>query len=238
MSARSLDRLLQSQGFGTRRACRALIATEQVHIDGTPCTDPDAVFDLTGRVIQLAGENWPFQAAAYVLLHKPAGYECSQKPLHHPSVYSLLAAPLRHRGVQAIGRLDQDTTGLLLFSDDGQFGHRLTAPKWKVPKVYRVTTKHPVSAALVAALLDGVQLHDEPVPIAALDCAPETAYTLRLTLAEGKYHQVKRMIAAAGNRVEALCRIAIGTLELPPDLAPGEWRWLSTAAVNALQPAR
>lgn len=238
MPVRSLDRLLQSQGLGTRRECRALIVSGCVHIDGECCTDPDAGLDLTGRVIRIDGQDWPFHAAAYVLLHKPAGYECSQKPLHHPSVYRLLPEPLRRRGVQAIGRLDQDTTGLLLFSDDGAFVHRLTAPKWKVPKVYRVTTKHPISAEQVALLTNGVQLHDEPAPIAALDCVAETAHTLRLTLAEGKYHQVKRMVAAAGNRVEALCRIAIGGLALPPDLAVGEWRWLSTAEVEALQPAR
>jgi len=129
--------------------------------------------------------------------------------------------------VQTIGRLDEDTTGLLLFSDDGQFIHRMSSPKWKVPKVYQVSCKHPVTPSLAEALKSGVQLNDEPAPIAALDCVTTGEHTLHLTLGEGKYHQVKRMVAAAGNRVEALQRIAIGELRLPEDLPERQWRWLT-----------
>jgi len=149
-------------------------------------------------------------------------------------VHALLPSPLRERGVQNIGRLDEDTTGLLLFSDDGQFIHRMSSPKWKVPKIYEVTLKHAADAAMAQTLVKGVQLHDEPEPIAALDCTLVNPHTLHLTLGEGKYHQVKRMVAAAGNRVEALKRIAIGRLALPDDLPVGEWRWLSAEDMEKL----
>jgi len=130
-------------------------------------------------------------------------------------------------GVQAVGRLDQDTTGLLILSDDGQFIHRMASPKHHVPKVYEVTTKHAVTEADVDALLHGVVLNDDPVPVAAAACERVTPTHLRLTLTEGKYHQVKRMIAAVGNRVEALHRAQMGGLVLDPVLMPGQWRWLT-----------
>ncbi|RZI94001.1 MAG: pseudouridine synthase, partial [Variovorax sp.] len=142
------------------------------------------------------------------------------------------------QGVQAIGRLDQDTTGLLLLTDDGQFIHRMGSPKHHVPKVYEVTTKHPVDDAQVAKLLAGVVLDDDPKPVRAAACERTSELTLRLTLTEGKYHQVKRMVAAVGNRVEGLHRSRIGGLELGDTLAPGQWRWLTAAEVEALRSAR
>jgi 16S rRNA pseudouridine516 synthase len=131
------------------------------------------------------------------------------------------------RDVQCIGRLDEDTTGLILISDDGQFIHRMSSPKHKVPKIYEVTCKHPVDDDQIAQILKGVQLVDEDAPIAALHCTRLSDNVIHMTLAEGKYHQVKRMVAAISNRVEALKRIQIGDLQLPADLAVGEWRWLS-----------
>ncbi|HYO26840.1 MAG TPA: pseudouridine synthase, partial [Azonexus sp.] len=141
---------------------------------------------------------------------------------------------LRERDVQPIGRLDEDTTGLLLITDDGQLNHALSSAKRKVPKVYLATTRHPVDQAQVDRLLAGVLLNDEPEPIAAAACAIVGENVLRLTLTGGKYHQVKRMVAAAGNRVDALQREAIGDLLLPDDLKPGEWRWLSAVDLQKL----
>jgi 16S rRNA pseudouridine516 synthase len=134
---------------------------------------------------------------------------------------------LRARGVQPVGRLDQDTTGLLLLTDDGALNHRLTSPRHHVPKTYRVTLKHPTDATLCQRFLEGVQLRDEPTPSVAMSCSLLDEVTVRMTIDEGKYHQVKRMVAAAGNRVEALHREAVGNVELPEDLGPGEWRWVS-----------
>jgi 16S rRNA pseudouridine516 synthase len=222
----TLAQLLYSQGFGTRRECAALIAAGEVTLGGGAVRDPLFEVEPKGLTFSVRGEPWPYHASALLVMNKPAGVECSQQPRHHPSVYSLLPAPLRGRGVQTIGRLDADTTGLLLFTDDGALLHRLTSPKRHVAKVYEVGCKHPVDTELAARLLEGVMLHDEKQPVRAAACDITGPCTLRITLTEGKYHQVKRMVAAAGNRVESLHRSAFGALVLPPDLAPGAWRWL------------
>lgn len=229
-----LERLLQKHGFGTRKGCRSLIRQERVGVNGVVCDDPFADVDTDGLVFTVDDVEWPFCEHASLLLHKPGGYECSRKPQHHPSVLELLPLPLRERGVQPIGRLDEDTTGLLLITDDGQLNHVLTSAKRKVPKVYLATTKHPLDAGQIEQLLAGVELHDDPEPVAAAGAEIVEAHLLRLTITEGKYHQVKRMVAAVGNRVEALHRERIGELSLPADLKPGEWRWLSTVDLQKL----
>ncbi|MBO9652525.1 MAG: 16S rRNA pseudouridine(516) synthase [Variovorax sp.] len=240
-----IDEILYTQGFGTRRVCAGLIQQGYVVMDGTTVTDPAEEFETAGLRFTVQGTEWAYHEKAYVMLHKPAGTECSQKPSTYPSIYTLLPPPLRQRpnkgavqGVQAIGRLDQDTTGLLLLTDDGQFIHRMGSPKHHVPKVYEVTTKHPIDAKQVERLLAGVVLDDDPKPVRAAACEVAEAHHLSLTLTEGKYHQVKRMLAAVGNRVEALHRSRIGMLTLPEDLAPGQWRWLDVAQVEALRNAR
>ena len=230
-----LYRALQSQGFGSRKGCVARVRAGAVAVNGVVCDDPETEVDPAGLELTLDGVTWTYREKAYVLMHKPAGYECSHHPSHHPSVFSLLPPPLLQRGVQCVGRLDQDTTGLLLFSDDGQFIHRMISPKKGVAKVYRATCADPVTDAMLDALRTGVALNDEPAPIAALACERLDARTLRLTLAEGKYHQVKRMIAATGNRVETLHREAIGDYILPADLPPGGWRWLEPADLQQLE---
>lgn len=197
--------------------------------------DGDWAFDVDGR-------TWPYRERAVVMLNKPAGHECSLKPRHHPSVMSLLPTPLRLRGLQPIGRLDEDTTGLLLLTDDGELNHRLTSPKWHAPKVYRVSCKHALAADAAQRLLAGVVLDDDPQPAQALAVEPllqEGAsageHALLLTIGEGRYHQVKRMVAAVGNRVEALHRIRMGTLELDAGLGLGQWRWLTVDEETALR---
>jgi len=218
--------VLFSQGFGTRRHCAALIAAGEVRIGGLTYDDPRARIAVDGLQFSVQGQVWPFHAKALVMLHKPAGFECSTKPRHHPGVLTLLPAPLRERGVQSVGRLDADTTGLLLLTDDGALIHRLTSPKHHVAKVYEVGCKHALAPDTVARLLAGVVLDDDPAPVRAGACAATGESELRMTLTEGRYHQVKRMLAAVGNRVEALHRSAVGGLTLDPALAPGQWRWL------------
>jgi len=227
----TIEQLLFSQGFGTRKRCRILVLNDEVTIAGAPVDDPEAeVSPETGLAFTVQGESWHYHPVAYLMLNKPAGYECSQKPKSHPPVYDLLPPPLRERtkgGVQAVGRLDQDTTGLLLFSEDGKFIHRMTSPKHEVGKVYEVTTTEPVTATQVERLVAGVVLDDDPDPVAASACVASSEYSLSLTLTSGKYHQVKRMLAAVGNHVKALHRSRIGQLALPADMREGEWRWLT-----------
>lgn len=229
-----LERILHKQGFGSRKLCRIMIVNEEVTVNGEMCDDPDAEFSLENLHYTVKGEPWDYRGKSYLMMHKPANYECSHKTLHHPTIYSLLPFPLVERGVQCIGRLDEDTTGLILISDDGQFIHRMSSPKHKVPKIYEVSCKHPVVEANILALLSGVKLIDEDETITALDVKQISERVIHMTLVEGKYHQVKRMVAAISNRVEALKRIQIGDLKLPKDLKEGEWRWLSESDMMKL----
>lgn len=241
MARLSLEEILFSQGFGTRRVCAGLVQQGHVRVAGASVEDAGAVFETEGLAFEVDGVAWSFHDKAYLMLHKPAGIECSQKPSAWPSVYTLLPAPLRQRpnrgakpGVQGIGRLDADTTGLLLLSDDGAFIHRMSSPRHHVPKVYEVGTKHAATKEQVDRLTAGVVLDDDPRPVRAAACEITGERSLRLVLTEGKYHQVKRMVAAAGNRVETLHRSRIGAVGLPADLAPGQWRWLRTDELASL----
>ncbi len=234
--------ILYSQGLGSRKGCTLLIEQGTVTVNGTVIDNPEQILEATGLTFVVQGHTWQYHEKAYVMLHKPAGYECSHKPSAWPGIYSLLPSPLRLRptktvieGIQAIGRLDQDTTGLLILSDDGQFIHKLSSPKHHAPKVYEVTTKHPIDDQQVKALLSGVVLDDDPKPVSAAACEAVSEHHLKLTLTQGKYHQVKRMVAAVSNRVEALHRSQIGSLQLPSDLAPGQWRWLTADDLSKLK---
>lgn len=211
-----------------------MVRHERVAINGTLCDDPFTEVDTAGLIFTVDGVDWPYAEFACIMLHKPVGYECSRKPKHHPSVLELLPVQLRERDVQPIGRLDEDTTGLLLITDDGQLNHALSSAKRKVPKVYLATTKHPLDQAQLDQLLAGVVLNDDPETVAASACEMVGENLLRLTLTSGKYHQVKRMVAAVGNRVEALHREMVGELALPADLKLGEWRWLSADDLHKL----
>jgi 16S rRNA pseudouridine516 synthase len=243
-----LQDILYTQGFGIRRVCSGLIQHGHVAYqlpgsdDWLDSHDSTQELEPHGLRLRVQGTVWPYHEKAYLMLHKPAGTECSQKPSAHPSIYTLLPAALRQRpakgavqGVQAVGRLDQDTTGLLLLSDDGLFIHRMSSPKKHLPKVYEVGTKHALDERQIQRLLAGVVLDDDPKPVAAAACEIISPQHLRLTLTQGKYHQVKRMLAAVGNRVEQLHRSRIGALELPEDLAAGQWRWLNAAELALLQ---
>lgn len=237
-----LQDILFSQGFGTRRVCCGLVQQGLVQLgeERQACTDPTETLDEQGLVFWVQGERWEYHQLAYLVLHKPAGTECSQKPSTYPSIYTLLPSPLRTRGggaaagVQAVGRLDQDTTGLLLLSDDGKFIHRMTSPRHHVPKVYEAQVKHPLDSRQVARLLEGVVLDDDPRPVKAQAALALGEHHLQMTLTEGKYHQVKRMVAAVGNRVESLHRSSIGSLHLTDALLPGQWRWLTREEVDIL----
>ncbi len=238
MSKLSLDRILQSQGFGTRKYCRALVEDGDVLIDGKPFTNYKTPIETDGLVLNVFDEDWAYREHVYIALNKPVNVECSRKPSHHPGVLTLLPEQFTWRDVQPVGRLDHDTTGMLLMSDDGPFIHAQSSPKRHVPKIYQATTQDPVTAALVEQLLSGVQLHDEPAPLAAVSCVQRGEHLLEIVLEQGKYHQVKRMLAAAGNHCSALHRSAIGGLALESlGIAEGEWCYLDQAQLDLLAPA-
>ena len=224
-----IDKILQQQGFGTRAYCRALIEIGEVLVNGEACDNPDELFDLADLSWQIDNETWQYREQVYLLMNKPANYECSQKPQHHMSVLSILPSQLRNRDVQCVGRLDVDTTGLLLISDDGQFIHKNTSPKKNVDKVYHATCRHPLTDEMLSALTAGVLLHDENETLKAVSARrldEKNPQLLELVLREGKYHQLKRMVAAAGNRVNELHRVRVGEFELPADLPVGQWIYI------------
>jgi 16S rRNA pseudouridine516 synthase len=237
MSKQNLDRILQSQGFGTRKWCRQLIADGEVAINGEVVTDYKADVETQGLRFTLFDEEWEYREHVYIALNKPANYECSRKPSHHPGVLSILPEQFAWRDVQPVGRLDHDTTGLLLLSDDGSFIHAQSSPKRHVPKLYAATTHDPVTPQLIESLLAGVQLHDEPAPLAASTCRQVDSHGIEIVLEQGKYHQVKRMLAAAGNHCTALRRTAIGGLTLDMlGLDEGEWCYLDSRHMELLAP--
>jgi len=235
MPALTLDRILQTQGFGSRKWCRQLVADGEVEIAGTVVKDYRNTLETEGLRFSVFGEEWLFRQHVYIALNKPPGYECSRKPSHHPPVLELLPEQFAWREVQPVGRLDHDTTGLLLLSDDGAFIHAQSSPRRHVPKLYRARTAELADAALVQRLLDGVQLHDEPAPLHAQRCQLVGECEIEIVLEQGKYHQVKRMLAAAGNHCAALCRTAIGGLTLQAlELEEGEWCYLEDTHLQQL----
>lgn len=238
MTKLSLDKILQSQGFGTRKYCRDLVEDGEVSINGEIIRSVKTSFETQGLQFHIFDEDWEFRERVYIVLNKPANFECSRKPSHHPGVLTLLPEQFSWRDVQPVGRLDHDTTGMLLMSDDGPFIHAQSSPKRHVPKVYQATTAEPVTDELVNLLLKGVKLHDEPEPLAAIHCQKLGENLLEIVLEQGKYHQVKRMLAAAGNHCAALQRTAIGKLTLESlDLDEGEWSYLTPEQLALLVPS-
>lgn len=224
-----LLKILKSQGVASNTECRKLISDGHVQVNGVVVRDPLADFAVVGTKFSVGDTSFMFREKVYIALNKPVGYECSHRPRFYPSVFSLLPNYLINRGIQAVGRLDEDTSGLLLLSDDGQFIHRYTSPKKEIIKTYRVLLKHPVNNGLMEALKEGVLLKDEAIPVRAMFCTKIDDNKLLLGISEGRYHQVKRMVAAARNRVIGLQRVAIGGMTLSPDLKDGEWRWIDDA---------
>lgn len=220
--------MLQQQGFGSRKGCQQLIRAGVVALDGIVRLDPEEMIEPAScHRLTIAQQDYPvLSLPLYILLYKPAGYEVSHNPGLYPAVFSLLPMQMQRIGLEAVGRLDVDTTGLLLFSSNGQFVHALTSPRRHVPKRYRVTVKHSLTAAMAIALRAGVMLNGDPDPAVAQSVEICSERVLTMVIDEGRYHQVKRMLAAVGNRVEALHREAIGALELDV-LSVGQWRYLT-----------
>ncbi len=231
------DRILQSQGFGTRKWCGELIAAGEMSVAGVTVTDSRAAIETDGLVFSVYDDSWTYREHIYIALNKPANFECSRKASHHPGVLTILPEQFTRRDLQPVGRLDHDTTGLLLMSDDGPFIHKQSSPRHHVPKVYVATTHDPVTPELVAKLLAGVKLHDEPAPLAAVTCRMLDTHRIEIVLEQGKYHQVKRMLAAAENHCIALHRTRIGRLKLDElGLAEGEWCYLEAGQLALLLP--
>ncbi|NNH35176.1 rRNA pseudouridine synthase [Acinetobacter sp. NIPH 2377] len=226
-----LEKMLQSQGFGSRKHCQQLIKNGAIAIQGEVITNAKHKLDLNHLSFSVYGEHFEYREKVYIALNKPQDYECSHQATHHFSVFDLFDDVLMNRGLQCVGRLDQDTSGLLLLTDDGQFLQALTHPKKHVAKVYRMQTADPVTEQQIQQLQQGVELRNESGVFAATDVIQLAENELQLTIHQGVYHQVKRMLAAVGNKVERLHRQQIGALALP-ELEQGKWIYLDEQQVE------
>lgn len=228
-----LDKFLSACTELSRADAKKALHGGRVAIDGAVVKDgglkvnDQMVVTYDGQPLRLTGPR-------YIMLHKPADTLCSTIDEQYVSVLSLLDIERRSE-LHIAGRLDADTTGLVLITDDGQWSHAVTAPKKRCAKVYRVTLAEPLTAEAKAALENGVMLHGESKATLPAEVEQLEPNLILLTICEGKYHQVKRMVAAVGNKVVALHRQQIGSLVLDPTLAEGEWRYLADAEVSALR---
>jgi 16S rRNA pseudouridine516 synthase len=239
MKAARLDKLLANLGYGSRREIQGLARTGGILLDGAEITDAGARIpldpDLPGRM-RIDGEALDPLPGLCLMLHKPLGVTCSHKEAG-PLVYGLLPERWRRRdpALSTVGRLDKETSGLLLLTDDGALLHRIISPKASVAKRYRVTLDRPLRGDEAATLASGtLMLEGEDRPLLPVGFEPEDATHCAVTLTEGRYHQVRRMFAAMGNHVAALHRDRVGGLDLPADLAAGDYRVMEPAEIAVL----
>ena len=234
-----LDRLLANLGYGSRREVADLVRHKQVELDGAALRDAGARIAVTADLPQrmtVVGKPLDPPAPLTLVMHKPLGVVCSHKEAG-ASVYELLPRRWRARmpALSTIGRLDKETSGLLLITDDGPFLHRVISPKSHIAKRYLVTLDRPLEGHEAATFAAGtLLLEGETDPLAPADLEVRGPKEAALTITEGRYHQVRRMFAAVGNHVVGLKRDRIGTLDLPTDLEPGAWRQITPQEQTAI----
>ena len=237
MARERLDKLLSSTGLWSRKEVKDMVRQGRVLAEGVPVRRPEEKYDPMTDRIQVDGETVDCAPFVYVMMNKPSGLLSATEDKNQKTVLDLLPQHLRRRGLFPVGRLDKDTTGLLLLTDDGSLAHELLSPKKHVDKVYLARVEGRVDASDTAALGAGMVLGD------GLHCLPAGLEPLGdgssclVTLREGKYHQVKRMLAARGKPVLALKRLSMGPLELDRELEAGEWRMLAAEELEALKRA-
>ena len=231
-----LDKVIANRGAASRREVKTLVRQGRVLVDGIPAAAADMKVDAAAAVITVDGVALESERHVYLLLHKPAGVLTATEDKRQPTVLDLIPQEMRRRDLAPVGRLDKDTEGLLLLTDDGELTHRLLSPKYHVDKVYYARVEGIPDAADAAAFAEGLLLGD------GLQCLPAKLEPLGggeclVTLREGKFHQVKRMLASRGKPVLYLKRLAMGPLRLEPELAAGQCRFLTPEELSTLREA-
>ncbi|MBE6811570.1 MAG: rRNA pseudouridine synthase [Ruminococcaceae bacterium] len=229
-----LDKLLSQALLLSRSDAKKKLRDSQVAINGKVCKNADMKVDPSVDIVTVGGQPIVYQKYVYIMLHKPAGVVSASKDPNEKTVVDLVPSEIRRKGLFPAGRLDKDTTGFVLITDDGDFAHRILAPGKHVPKTYRVTLTRTVSEAEVAELADGPVLDDEKLLPVAVQAVCEEKYIYSVVLMEGRYHQIKRMFAKQGNPVVALHRTQMGQLPLDPSLLPGECKVLSAGELERI----
>ena len=228
-----IDKIIASQGQYSRKEVKALIAKRRIAVDGRIVSSSSEKADPMTMVLTVDGKPLEFKRNLYLVLNKPKGYVSATEDREHPTVLELVPQEYRGRDLFPAGRLDRDTTGLMIITDDGVLAHNILAPKKHVPKRYHVELDIPVTEEMRLGFSEGVMLNDGVCKAADLIKTGEK--TAEVTLREGRYHQIKRMFGCFGAEVVELKRLGMGRLTLPEDLAEGECREMSEEELALLQ---
>ena len=230
-----IDKLLSELGLCTRREAAKIAKSGGILVDGKPVKDVSEHIDPEKNKVTLLGREVVYQKYTYVMLNKPEGYVSATDDKSLPYVTELLPEELRRRELFPVGRLDRDTVGLMILTNNGQLAHSLLSPRHHVTKEYYFTAAEPLKAGAEEHFKNGVTLADGYECKPAELCLSENRREGRIILTEGKYHQIKRMIAAQDNRVTSLERISFGGIALDRSLNRGEWRYLTKDEIEALE---
>jgi len=227
-----LDKFIAGLTDFSRREVHIMVKRSRICVNGVIEKSAARILKTTDEVT-VDDERVEAIAPRYLMLYKPAGVVCANTDSEHPTVIDLLSLPNK-QDLQIAGRLDVDTTGLVLLTDDGQWNHRATSPTRKCSKTYLINTASPIASGTVELFKQGVQLHGEDKLTRPAELVIIDDHTARLSISEGRYHQVKRMFAAMGNRVVNLHRETIGSISLDPSLSPGEFRPLTAEEIGSI----
>lgn len=234
MGKERLDKLIAATGYWSRREVKKLVREGRVMVNGAVVRSAEEKANPTEDIISVDGEQISCGGFTYIMLHKPAGVLSACEDRRQPTVLDLLEPALRRRELFPVGRLDKDTEGLLLLTNDGPMAHRLLSPKKHVDKVYYAELDGPVGEEDVKAFREGVSLGEEQCLPAELKWENNPSKVF-VTLHEGKFHQIKRMFQSRGRTVLYLKRMSMGTLSLDPELGKGEYRYLSAEEIAKLR---
>jgi len=226
-----LDKLLANEGYGTRKEVKKLIRDGFVEINGEVCKKDDRKVDEENDQITIDGELVTFHKNVYIMMNKPEQTLCSNESTKYPSVLEYISE-YAHRDLFTVGRLDVDTVGLLLITDDGDFAHHIISPSHHLEKIYEVHLQEAITDEMIEGLENGLEFKEftsMPAKVEAI-----SSHLIHLTIMEGKFHQVKRMLHAVGNEVVALKRLQIGNLVLDPSLQEGDYRELTQEEIADL----
>lgn len=232
-----IDKFLSEMGLASRRECAALAKRGQILVDGVPVRDSSCHIDPERQTVTLSGRAVEYSKYTYVMLNKPEGYVSATDDRSLPYVTELLPEEYRRRGLFPVGRLDRDTVGLMILTNDGALSHALLSPKHHVSKVYRFTADEPLPEGIEEKFRHGVTLSDGYECKSAQITLDGDRLHGEIVLTEGKYHQIKRMIAASGSHVTYLERICFADIPLDPELGRGQWRLLSLDEIKKLRTA-
>ena len=235
MNIKRLDKIIASQYGISRSITKAIIHRGKVKIDGAVVRDPSLQVDIDAVSIEYKGQVLNYKEHIYIIMNKPKGVLSASEDKSRETVVDLVPKELSRQGLFPVGRLDRDTVGLMILTNNGQLAHSLLSPKHHVAKEYYFTSAEPLDADAESAFIEGITL------AGGYECKPAELYLDegrregRIVLTEGKYHQIKRMIASRDNRVTSLERISFGGIPLDKSLARGEWRYLTDEEISLLE---